>query len=220
MGGETYHIFNRGAHKGEIFTCRDDYERFLVLLYLANSSTSLHLSNILKKYGGLSLISIFEGEEVDQSLVEIYAYCLMPNHFHLVIKPLAEHSLPLFMKKLATAYSMYFNTKYEHSGVVFQGPYKSKHVGEEAYFRYIFSYVHLNALDLVDPGWKVHGCKDIRKARDFFNSYRYSSFPDYSIGERLERKILSFEHAPPFLKEMNDLEELFKYLEQGQSLIQ
>ncbi len=221
--GETYHVYNRGAHKQNIFLGEKDYRRFTLLLYLANNSERVHLSNLLnsKKYRGESLLKIFEEQFADKKLVDIYAYCLMPNHFHLVVRPKKEGALPLFMRKLLTAYSMYFNTKYEHSGVLFQGPYKSRHVGEEAYFRYIYSYVHLNPIELIESQWKEGRVEKPAEARAFINTYKYSSFFDYSVEERPERILLDYEGAPPFLKEMNDLEELLKWyrFQQGESLL-
>ncbi len=221
--GETYHVYNRGAHKKEVFLKEEDYRRFTLLLYLANNTERIHLSNLLssKKYQGQSLLKIFEEKLADKSLVDLIAYCLMPNHFHLVLRPKKEGSLTLFMKKLLTAYSMYFNTKYDHSGVLFQGPFKSRHIGEEAYFRYIYSYIHLNPVGLIEPQWKENKIKQPGEVKNFISAYRHSSFFDYSVGQRPERELLDYEEAPPFLKEMNDLEELLKeyHSQQGLSLL-
>ncbi len=218
--GETYHIYNRGAHKQPIFTNKDDYFRFSLLLHLANSKTSFEMRPILKKYQGRSSVSIFEEEKVEDRLVEIFAYCLMPNHFHLVLRQKEENGIALFMKKLSTAYSMYFNTKYEHSGVLFQGRFKSSHIGSEEYFRYIFSYVHLNPLDIFEPGWKVSGIKDKKRTKKFLEEYPYSSFSDYPSSTRPERLILSPEPAAEFLKTQNDLEEFLAWQQyQGPSLV-
>src|SRR3990167_7803221 len=133
VNGETYHLFNRGAHKQAIFKSEKDYRRFLVLLYFSNTMERVQLGNLLQNQGR-SLIDLLE-EYVDQSLVDIFAYTLMPNHFHLVLRQKADNGISTFMKKLATAYSMYFNIKYKHSVVLFQGRFKSRHVGDEAYFR-------------------------------------------------------------------------------------
>jgi len=163
VNGETYHLFNRGANKQTTFTSEDDYLRFLVLLYFSNTTEHVQLGNLLQNQGR-SLIDLFS-EHIDQSLVDIFAYTLMPNHFHLVIRQKTDGGVSTFMKKLATAYSMYFNLKYGHSGVLFQGRFKSRHVGNEAYFRYIFAYVHLNSLDLFQSGWEEKGLRDLEGAR-------------------------------------------------------
>ena len=217
VNGETYHLFNRGAHKQAIFTNEDDYRRFMVLLYFSNTTEQVQLGNLLQNQGR-SLIDLFE-EPIDQSLVDVFAYALMPNHFHLVIRQKADGGVSTFMRKLATAYSMYFNLKYDHSGVLFQGRFKSRHVGNEAYFRYIFSYVHLNSLDLFEPGWEEKGIRDLNGARSYVNSYPYSSFFDYSGNDRAEKVLLSLSQAPEFLTTQNDLEILLQSFNQGRSLI-
>ncbi len=209
--GETYHIYNRGAHKQRIFTNESDYSRFMLLLHLANSKAPVHLSNLLKQYQGRSFIEIFENEEINERLVDILAYSLMPNHFHLVVRQRGENGIATFMKKLATGYSMYFNTKYEHSGTLFQGRFKSSHIDSEEYFRYIFAYVHLNPLDIFQSNWKTDSLKDKKGVRKFLASYPHSSFPDYSKLVRPERYILSLEEVPDFLKTQNDLEELLSW---------
>jgi putative transposase len=210
--GETYHVYNRGAHKSKIFTSSPDYERMLLLLYLCNSSLPLNLRDVLSNNKGRSFADIFmspglRGEDSSR-LVDILAYCLMPNHYHLVVRQRTDQGISTFIKKIGTAYSMYFNTKYEHSGTLFQGRFKSSHIDTEAYFRYIFAYVHLNPLELVEPGWDTKGVSNRKKAEKFMDEYPYSSFLDYSQSTRPENSILSRESEPGFLTSQNDLEEL------------
>lgn len=206
--GETYHIYNRGAHKQNIFYNEPDYQRFLLGLFLMNGSSPVHISNILSKYQGRSLLTVFEEEQITEKLVDILAYALMPNHFHIVLRQKEEGGITKFCKKALTAYSMYFNAKYDHSGVLFQGRFKSSHIDNDAYFRWIFSYVHLNPLSLVEPGWEEKGVSDIAKARSFIRSYKPSSYFDYFCSKRQESSILSTENMPTFLNTQNDLEDL------------
>lgn len=218
QGGEVYHIFNRGAHKQIVFQETRDYERFILLLYVANNSERLHLGNLLREYPGPSWIKILTELHPDKSLVDLLAYSLMPNHFHLVLRQKSENGISVFMKKVATAYAMYFNTRYEHGGVLFQGRFKSRHVDTEPYFRYIFAYVHLNPLSLFEPGWEEVGVQDLQKAREYVNTYPYSSFCDFVGNSRPQRALLSLEAAPEFLKSQNDLEELLSALAQAQAV--
>jgi len=206
--GETYHVFNRGAHKEPVFNNEEDYRRFLLLLRLANRVESINMRKILTQYKGRSFANIFQDEDSEHPLVDLYGYCLMPNHFHLILREKIENGISSFLKKVLTGYSMYFNTKYEHSGVLFQGRFKSSHIANEPYFRYIFTYVHLNSLDLIDSGWKEKGLQDYNKVRNHIKNYPYSSFVDYSVSKRPETSILSTETAPDFLKTQNDIEEL------------
>ena len=103
---------------------------------------------------------------------------------------------------------MYFNLKYKHSGVLFQGRFKSSHIDTEPYFRHIFAYTHLNPVELIEKEWEERGVRDKKKIRNFLNNYRYSSFYDYSVAERPEKKLLALDDAPDFLRQHNDLEEM------------
>jgi putative transposase len=210
--GEHYHVFNRGAHKQAIFTSEEDYDRFQILLYLLNTKLPVVMKDIIPNYQGRSLANVFIEEPSDRSLVDILGYALMPNHFHLILRQRAENGISRFMKKLCTAYSMYFNVQHEHSGVVFQGRYKANHIDNEPYFRYIFAYVHLNPFDLMQSDWKDVGIRNRALARSFLCNYRHSSLCDY-IGANIrpEYAILSRESVPDFLKTQNDVEELLKW---------
>src|SRR3989344_5216465 len=214
--GETYHIYNRGANKRDVFRSESDSLFFLALLHLSNSSQSVRLEGY--KTQGRSLRDVFEAAGPDKSLVDVSAYSLMPNHFHLVLKQKGDDGITRFMKKVCTAYSMYFNTKYERSGVLFQGRFRSSHVDSEPYFRWIFSYIHLNPVSLVEPAWKENGIKETAKVRSFLRNYAYSSFFDYSVGKRPERAILAYDDAPDFLTTQDDLEELLTGFERGRVL--
>jgi len=94
--GETYHVYNRGAHKQSIFTSEGDYQRFLLLLHLCNQLGPLDFRRLLSKYKGRSFADIFEEEKNEQSLVEILAYSLMPNHFHVVLRQKDEGGITTF----------------------------------------------------------------------------------------------------------------------------
>jgi putative transposase len=209
--GEYYHVFNRGAHKQAIFSSEQDYERFQLLLYLLNTRFPIVMRDILEEYKGRPLTDVFVEEPCDRSLVDIVGYALMPNHFHLILRQRSEHGISCFMKKLCTAYSMYFNTKYAHSGVLLEGRYKASHIDTQSYFRHIFAYVHLNPFALLQRDWKEVGVKNPVLARSFLSNYRYSSFRDYHGAERPERVILRHENAPDFMKNQNDLEEFLNF---------
>ena len=101
VAGEFYHIYNRGNSKQKIFHDKKDYERFVKLLYFSNSNKSFEFRNIAGKLFELNRGKI---------LVSIGAYCLMPNHFHILVSQKENGSISKFMQKLTTAYSMYYNT--------------------------------------------------------------------------------------------------------------
>ena len=207
--GEAYHIYNRGAHKQAIFTNEADYRRFLIILHLCNDSEASNISDLLgtKKYRERFSGDIFL-EERDKSLVDILAYTLMSNHFHLVLRQKSDEGISRFMRKVGVAYSMYFNTRYEHSGVLFEGRFRSSHLDSEPYFRWIFPYVHLNPLSLLEQNWEEAGVSDVQDAELFLRDYPYSSYYDYYVGERQERAILAHSEAKDFVDSEADIHAL------------
>ena len=201
ISGQYYHVFNRGVDKRIIFDLIKDYERFIILLYLANSKESFSLDVILgrqrKRFN-----KIFEIDRGD-SIVSIGAWCLMPNHFHILIKQEVDGGITKFMKKLSTGYAMYFNKSNERQGSLFSGPFKSKLIGtDDNYMRQLFAYIHLNPVELSFPEWENN--KDIINKQEigaFLDEYRYSSYKDCLGTERVENKILKLENFPDYFKE-------------------
>ena len=99
--GEYYHVYNRGVERREIFSTPADHWRFQRLLFLSNGTAPYIFREIQKKK--------FSDIERQKPLVAIGAYCLMPNHFHILVKEITDNGISMFMEKLATGYSMYFN---------------------------------------------------------------------------------------------------------------
>lgn len=190
--GEFYHIYNRGTEKRKIFLSRRDYERFIALLYLANGETPVDI----KRQG--STLSELLVQDRGKKLVDICAYCLMPNHFHLIIRELEDCGISKFMQKLITGYTMYFNKTYERSGALFQGKFKSEQATEDRYLNYLIAYVHLNPIKIIEPKWKENGINDCKNAEKFLDSYMYSSFADYCKRDRVEKAILSLDAFPAY----------------------
>jgi len=178
--GEWYHLYNRGTDRREIFATEKDYERFLRLIYLCNSSSPADLK--------LQGETLYDATLVDrgETLVDLAAYCLMPNHFHFLVREKAEGNISRFMQKLTTGYTMYFNKRHERSGALFQGVFKSQHAKDDRYFKYVISYIHLNPVKLIEPKWKETGINNKDTASDYLREYRYSSYPDYTGKNRLE----------------------------------
>ncbi len=197
--GEFYHVYNRGVDKRIIFNTDADYRRFQELLYVANASTSVALRNLKRNYD-----SVYTYKKSD-SLVAIGAYCLMPNHFHILLTPLVENGVSLFMNKLTTGYSMYFNKKYERSGALFSGTFKAKHADGDEYLKYLYAYIHLNPQKLF---------KNKGNTLNVSIRYPYSSLGDYVNGEREESIILKTKNFPEYFKTSNEhLHELTSWLE-------
>ena len=171
--GEFYHVYNRGVDKRIIFEYSQDYNRFMALLYLLNSRENVRTENIFRKTTAENVFDI----QRSSPLVSIGAFCLMPNHFHLLVTPVSKDGVSRFMLKIQTGYSMYFNIRNDRSGSLFEGPFKGVHVNEDRYLKYLFSYIHLNPAKLKDPHWK----EDARSNHllRFVEEYPYSSLRAY-----------------------------------------
>ena len=152
---------------------KQDHLRFIHDLYEFNDEgrTSLNFYKFNKT---------FKLEKKPRKLlVDIVAFCLMPNHYHLLLSPKSKGSLSQFMKKLNTGYAKYFNQKYERSGALFQGRFKRIIVTDNTHFLYLPFYIHFNPLDLAYPEWRENKIKNTDKALEFLKSYRWSSHLDY-----------------------------------------
>ena len=210
---EFYHVYNRGVDKRTIFRDATDYRRFLELLYLSNSTHSINIRDIRKVF---DIVYVYDR---DQQYVHIGAYCLMPNHFHILLTPLRENGVQNFMQKLSTGYSMYFNKRYERTGTLCESKFKAQHADSDEYLKYLFSYIHLNPAKLIEPHWKDPGVFDLGKLKTYVEGYEYSSLRDYLEVYRTEEKILNPETFPPYFssKKMVDAE-LVDWLTLGEDM--
>jgi len=102
---------------------------------------------------------------------ELVNFCLMPNHFHLIVRELKEGGISKFMQRLSDAYTKYFNIKYSRTGHLFGGKFQSIHIDQNEYLKYVSAYIHLNPRDL-----KQWNHKEIQ--------YPWSSFQDLSVNNR------------------------------------
>jgi putative transposase len=146
-----YHIYNRGVEKRKIFIDDHDYSVFLKFLKEALSpvpprQTSLTTFTLQgQTFKGLpKLPKNFSGQ------LNLFAYCLMPNHFHLLIKQTTANTVHHFMQSLITRYSLYFNKKYKRIGSLFQGRYKGTLALDDDYLLHLSRYIHRNPKDVTD----------------------------------------------------------------------
>lgn len=182
---EWYHCYTRGIDKRKTFANRHDYERFLGLLYLCNNTTPTHRSDMRSP----TLVDVLSIKR-DEPLVGIGAFCLMPNHFHLLIKETTDKGISTFMQKLGTAYTMYFNIKNERTGNLFAKPFRSKHIYDDAYLQQVIQYIHCNPAEIFEPVWKEGLVKDLPALREKLLAYSYSSFGTFENSNDSLRKIL------------------------------
>lgn len=178
---EIYHVYNRGVEKRDIFLEEQDYIRFIHDLFEFNDTApafnvGYHHSNLSKSH--FNNFNNFE-RKPRKLLVEILAFCLMPNHYHLLLKQRVNNGVTEFMRKIGTGYTNYFNIKNERVGALFQGIFKAMHVSKESHLLYLPHYIHLNPLDLTMPEWREQKLNDVKAALNFLESYRWSSYLDY-----------------------------------------
>ena len=204
--GQYYHLYNRGIDKKVIFNSEKDYKRFIILMYLANSNQSFRLDHIFDRENKV-FHEIFDINR-DEVIVSVGAWCLMPNHFHILIKQEVDGGITRFMKKLSTGYAMYFNKINERQGSLFSGPFKSSLVGvDDNYMRQLFAYIHLNPLKLNFPDWKNNKNNlDKEEIKKLLDSYKYSSYQDYIEIDRVEKKILNSDNFPDYFHEQHSFQ--------------
>jgi len=208
VDGEYYHIYNRGNSKQTIFHDKQDYQYFIKLLYISNNVESFNL-NHMGRSSNFNSFSI--GKEVD--IVAIGAYVLMPNHFHILLTQTEEGGISKFIQKLSTAYVMYYNKKYKRTGGLFEGKFKAQYVNNDRYLKYLFSYIHLNPIKLIQKDWKEKGIKNKKEALVCLNDYNYSSFIDYINPDRPQNKILNVNKFPKYFPTKKDfLKEIFEWI--------
>lgn len=135
--GEIYHVYNRGVDKRMVFSEPSDSLRFLESMIVFNSQEPIgSLVEVrLRKKGGPTA----------EPLVELIAYCLNPNHYHLLLRQITDGGISEFMKRLSGGYTWYFNRKHQRSGSLFQGKFKASHVNDNEYLLHVSVYVNRNA---------------------------------------------------------------------------
>lgn len=177
---QYYHCYNRGVGKMDIFIDDDDYAYFLSLMK-RHLSVQPSRDSVRRPYPHY------------RDAVELVAYCLMPNHFHLLLYQKEQHGIEKLMRSVMTAYSRYFNLKQNRGGTLFEGRYLASHVGSNEYLWHVSRYIHLNPLDIrQDP-----------------RTYKYSSIAYFSGNKsaewlRPERLIDDGGEREAYLKSLDD----------------
>lgn len=173
---QIYHIYNRGVDKRNIFIDDKDYLRFIHDLFEFNDTKPAVNFYYKQSY---EIRSRNNNKEPRELLVKILAFCLMPNHYHLMIEQLEEGGISEFCRKLGIGYAMYFNQKYQREGSLFQGRFKAVLINQEPHFIHLPYYIHLNPLDLIEPEWRKRKIKNYKNTLKFLKTYRWSSYLDY-----------------------------------------
>lgn len=155
---EIYHIFNRGVARFPIFTDRRDYNRFLETVYYYQFQGPKPRFSQLDRFKDSKF-------EKNKKIIEFICYCLMPNHYHFLIKQLQENGISEFINKISNSYTKYFNTKHNRVGPLFQGQFKAVRIESEEQFIHVSRYIHLNPI----ASFLIKELKE----------YNWSSYPNY-----------------------------------------
>lgn len=157
VDGEYYHVFNRGVAKMQIFNNFNDYTRFLkTVIYYSIEGPKPRFSTFAPTTTTLNK---------DKKIVDVICYCLMPNHFHFLLRQTRKGGITEFVSKLSNSYTKYINVKNKRVGHLLQGNFKAVHVGTNEQLIHLSRYIHLNPV----VGYVV---KDL-------NTYRWSSYLEY-----------------------------------------
>ncbi len=210
-----YHVFNRGTEKRRIFQDNSDYVRFIHYLFEFNDKNNI--SNVIRRVGKEKYIQ----EDVRgptsninkhrDLLVDVVCFCLMPNHYHLLLRQKVDGGISKFMQKLGTGHTMYFNERYERNGVLFQGKFKAVHVETDEQLTHLSRYIHLNPVELKEPNWKEKGIKNKSDVFRFLENYRWSSYPDY-IGKKNFPSVINKKFLDQYFDDPRDYEKFVKDL--------
>ncbi len=182
--GEYYHVFNRGVEKRHIFTSLHEYTRAL------DTIRYYRFFDLPLKYSKYISLEIEKRKSYIQSLnkldpqIEVVAYCLMPNHFHMLLKQIKERGIISFVSKFSNSYTKYFNTKHERVGPLLQGVFKAVHIDDDEQLLHVSRYIHLNPV------------LAFLISKEELPHYIWSSFPQYSGTNKdnltAESEVLSF----------------------------
>lgn len=169
VNGEVFHIYNRSVGPIPIFTDKKEHERFIFgLVFYQNDCVPIKLS----KFNKLSKVKrekiIHSLREKKEWLVEIVSYCVMPTHFHLVLRQLKENGIENYVRLVTNSFSHYFNIKNDRSGSLFADRFKAVHIENDEQLLHVVRYVHLNPF----TSYIVRNLEELE-------DYSFSSLPEY-----------------------------------------
>jgi putative transposase len=191
VNGEIYHLVLRRAGNELLFGDIDDYYRGIFYIYECNDTNPVKIKErrearakfkeMMKKIKAEEMPSTLVWKDKRDKLVEVLAFCLMPNHIHLLVRQLKDKGISKFVQKIASGYACYFKRKYgvKLRGYFFQDRFAAVRVNTDDQLRTVFVYIHSNPVLLIEPEWKEKGIEDFEKTIKFLEEYKWSSYQDY-----------------------------------------
>jgi putative transposase len=182
--GQWYHCYNSSIEKRIAFDDPQDFRRFLEILYLGNDDQPLRRSDI-----GVDKFDEVLTLPRRKNIVAVGAFCLMGDHFDLALQEITEGGITTFMRKLGTAYTIYFNARHIRAGNLFLKPFQSRKVSPES-LPSLINYMHSIPAILYEPEWKVNHVVDPQFLEERLIAYPYSSLRAYTGAPGAVRAIL------------------------------
>ena len=162
-----YHVFNRGIERRSTFNDRNELNRATQLLkFYRHKGIPIRFSKVMQQPENIRN-KIFDELYKSEQIVKILSYCLMPNHFHFLLKQTSEGGIPRFISNFTNAYTKYFNTKYKRVGPLFQGIFKAVLIESDEQLIHVSRYIHLNPVtsSIIE--------------KNHLEKYYWSSYPEY-----------------------------------------
>ncbi len=159
--------------------------RLMLAFLLSNSTKSGEAFDYLRTGRYSTNEKAIEIASQGEKLVDILCYCVMPNHYHLLLKELRDNGISDFVRKCNTSIAKYINIKEKRRGPLFESRFNSKHIDTNEYLVHLSAYIHLNPLDIISgKEWREHKLKNWKNNRKELLNYSYSSLKHFLCEER------------------------------------
>ncbi len=180
--GKVYHIIIRAVGDTLVFKEESDYYRGIYSIYEFNTINPVEI-RLRRRFRKRVKASGEPFSDARDPFVETLAFCLMPNHIHLLLKQIKDRGISEFVRKFGVGEAGYFNKKYSRKGPLF-AKFRAVHIKDDDQLNTIFVYIHSNPISLIEPGWKEAGVKNPEKVMQFLENYKWSSYQDYISSNR------------------------------------
>lgn len=191
MPDEYYHIYSRTILNTPEFKNNKNAERLTQAFLLANSTNSSAAFHYLRNTENAKLEKALEIAMLGEKLVDILCYCIMPDHYHLLLKESKDNGVTNFVRKCNTSIAKYVNIKTDRLGPLFESRFKAKHINTNEYLLHLSLYIHLNPLDIISgKEWREHKLENWNAKNKNLLSYPWSSLR-FFLNEEYKDPILS-----------------------------
>jgi len=191
VSGEYYHIYSRTIFNTPEFRDNRSAERLAQSFLIANSTESTRAFQFLRNHKDATIEDALKIVKKGEKLVDVLCYCIMPDHYHLLIKELKDNNVPNFIRKCNISISKYINIKNNRRGHLFESSFNSKHADTDRYLLHLSLYIHLNPLDFISgKEWRENKLQEWSSAKKKLLDYPWSSLKSY-LDDNYEDQIIS-----------------------------